>query len=277
MRAGVVALLLLASLAAEAQAAEPLSRSEETLINFGFATQLGSGVYSLSGRTLQVYNLPFSWDLPQRAGSRVQWRLLLPVTIGFLDFKPVDVIDSGLPEHLDSYAIVPGVAADIRLDHGWALEPYLQAGIAHDRTSAANERVIALGLRSYYDLDRGTTHWQQANELVHVVVDQDETHSSDDFTRLRVGLTARRPFDAYATGQRADVLGYAFVELFTDAPAGPATQDGKGGLPAQYEVGFTLGATEQMHLWKFPVPRVGFGYRFGDGLQVYRLVLGAPF
>lgn len=277
MRAGVVALLLLASLEAGAESVEPLSEGEQTLINFGFATQLGSGVYSLSGRTLQVYNLPFSRDLPQREDSRVQWRLMLPVTIGFLDFKPVDVIDSGLPEHLDSYAIVPGVAAGIRLDRGWMLEPFVQAGIARDRTSEANERVYALGLRSHYDVDRGATHWRQSNELVHVVVDQDATSRSDDFTRLRVGLTARRPFDASATGQREDILGYALVELFTDAPAGPATQDGNDGLPPQYEVGFTLGASEGLRLWRIPIPRFGFGYRFGDGLHVYRLVLGAPF
>lgn len=277
MRAGVAALLVLASLAAESQAAQPLTRSEETLINFGFATQLGSGVYSLSGRTLQVYNLPFEWNLPQREDTRVQWRLLLPFTIGFLDFKPVDVIDNGLPEHLDSFAFVPGVAADIRLGGGWTLEPYAQAGIARDRTSEATERVYALGLRSHYDFDGGVTHWQQSNELVHVVVDQDETESRDDFTRLRVGFTARRPFKEAATGQRADVLGYAFIELYADAPAGPAAQDDDHASPPQYELGFTLGATAGLHLWKIPVPRVGFGYRFGDGLQVYRLVLGAPF
>ena len=48
-------------------AAKPLTRQEQAVINFGFATQLGSGVYSVSGRTLQVYNLPFGYTLPAAA------------------------------------------------------------------------------------------------------------------------------------------------------------------------------------------------------------------
>jgi len=275
MRGGLLCLVLL--LGVDAEAVQPLSRSEQAVINFGFATQLGSGVYSMSGRTLQVYNLPFSWELPERPESRVQWRLTLPVTFGFLDFKPVDVLASGLPDHLDSFAFVPGIEADVRAGEDWMVQPFLQAGIARDRTSELDQRVYALGVRSYYEFGEGVARWQQFGELVHVLVDQVSSDTRDDFTRLRAGLTARRPFDASGTGRRADVLGYGFIDLYTDAPAGPATARGDSGSPPQYEVGFTFGATEDLHLWKIPIPRVGFGYRFGDGLHVYRLVLGSPY
>jgi hypothetical protein len=30
-------------------------------------------------------------------------------------------------------------------------------------------------------------------------------------------------------------------------------------------------------VWHIPVPRIGIGYRFGEDLDVWRLVLGAPF
>jgi len=30
-------------------------------------------------------------------------------------------------------------------------------------------------------------------------------------------------------------------------------------------------------LWRIPLPRVGFGYRFGDGVSVYRIVFGSPY
>jgi hypothetical protein len=45
----------------------------------------------------------------------------------------------------------------------------------------------------------------------------------------------------------------------------------------QYEVGFTLGATEPLRVWGIKLPRVGFGYRFGEGLSVYRVVFGSPY
>jgi hypothetical protein len=40
---------------------------------------------------------------------------------------------------------------------------------------------------------------------------------------------------------------------------------------------FRTGATERWRLWGIPLPRVGLGYRFGEGLSVYRLVLGSPY
>ena len=79
-----------------------LRASEEQLVNYAYATQLGSGVYNISGRTLQIYRLPFGYTFSQPSGKRPGVRLTMPLTIGFVDFEPRDVIDSGLPENLDT-------------------------------------------------------------------------------------------------------------------------------------------------------------------------------
>ena len=86
---------LLLMLAMPAAAERPLTRSEQAVINFGFATQLGSGIYSLSGRTLQVYRLPFAYTPPVDEDTRVRPRITLPLTLGFVDFKPRDVVETG--------------------------------------------------------------------------------------------------------------------------------------------------------------------------------------
>src|SRR5512134_3864622 len=119
---------LLACVGVAAHAQSPLTREEQTFIDFGFATQLGSGVYTMSGRTLQVYRLPFGYEPDHADDARVRVRLTFPVTFGLLDFKPVDVIDTGLPESLDSLSFVPGVAVDVTLRPGWQLEPFVEAG-----------------------------------------------------------------------------------------------------------------------------------------------------
>lgn len=271
------ACLSLSLLAATAAAATtPLNSSEQAVLNFGFATQLGSGIYSLSGRTLQVYRLPFGYDLPHDDDAPLAVRLTLPLTIGFLDFEPQDVVDTGLPEQLDSVSFVPGVEFDYALNEHWAVQPFAEAGIARDRNAEVDQRVYSLGLRSRYDLERGPVAWQAYGEMVHVVVEQVSFDQTDDFTRLRIGLTARRAFAPGQTGRRSDFLVYGFTESFTDAPTGPAGEpDGRNEL--QYEVGFTLGATEAIRLWRIPLPRVGFGYRFGDDLSVYRVVFGSPY
>jgi len=274
-RACLSSLLLVTSVPALAGA--PLTRNEQAVINFGFATQLGSGIYSLSGRTLQVYRLPFSYAPPSHDDARVRPRITLPLTLGLVDFKPRDVVETGAPEHIDSLSFVPGLALHIKVREDWALEPFAEAGIARDQSGEADQNVYAVGLRSRYDFGRGLTDWQLYNELVHVVVEQDSLESTDDFTRFRIGTTARRPFDTYRTGRRADFETYGLFEVAMDPPGGPAASRPQGGEALQYEVGFTLGATEPLLLWRIKLPRVGFGYRFGEGLSVYRIVFGSPY
>jgi hypothetical protein len=274
-RACLSALLLASGLPALAGA--PLTRNEQAVINFGFATQLGSGIYSLSGRTLQVYRLPFAYAPPVDEDARVRPRITLPLTLGFVDFKPRDVVETGVPERIDSLSFVPGLALHIALREDWELEPFVEAGIARDQASEADQNVYAAGLRSRYDFGGGPTDWQLYNELVHVVVEQDSLDRTDDFTRFRIGTTARRPFDTQRSDRRADFESYGLIEVVSDPPGGPASSRPRGGEAMQYEVGFTLGATEPLLLWRIKLPRVGFGYRFGEGLSVYRIVFGSPY
>jgi len=268
---------LLLMLAMPAAAERPLTRSEQAVINFGFATQLGSGIYSLSGRTLQVYRLPFAYTPPVDEDTRVRPRITLPLTLGFVDFKPRDVVETGVPERIDSLSFVPGLALHIALREDWEFEPFVEAGIARDQASEADQNVYAAGLRSRYDFGGGPTDWQLYNELVHVVVEQDSLDRTDDFTRFRIGTTARRPFDTQRSDRRADFESYGLIEVVSDPPGGPASSRPRGGEAMQYEVGFTLGATEPLLLWRIKLPRVGFGYRFGEGLSVYRIVFGSPY
>lgn len=107
-----------------ATAQDPLRASEEQLVNYAYATQLGSGVYNIAGRTLQIYRLPFGYTLAQPSRRRPAFRLTLPVTIGIVDFEARDVIDTGLPENLDTLSFVPGIELDIELTPHWHLPGY---------------------------------------------------------------------------------------------------------------------------------------------------------
>lgn len=275
MRIAIICLLLACGLQAQGQS--PLTRAEQSFVDFGFASQLGSGVYTMSGRTLQVYRLPFGYEFEHPEDARVRARLTLPVTFGFLDFKPVDVVETGLPETIDAASFVPGLALAVPVLPGWTLEPFAEAGIGRDRSSDLDQRIYSAGLRSYYDFGNGATDWQLYDELVHVGVEQRSLDRSDDFTRLRAGLTARRPFDLLRQERRADYLVYGFGDFFLDSADGTLNAEPGGGGDPQFELGVTFGATEPIRVWRIPMPRVGLGYRFGSGLSVWRLVFGAPF
>jgi hypothetical protein len=83
----LASLLLAAAPAPAVRAQSLLSGDEQNVVNFAFATQLGSGIYSVSGRTLQIYRLPFDHTLRSTDEGRFGIELTLPVTLGFFDFK----------------------------------------------------------------------------------------------------------------------------------------------------------------------------------------------
>jgi hypothetical protein len=271
-----IADIVLLAVCSSTRAATPLTRQEQAVVNFGFATQLGSGVYTMSGRTLQVYSLPIGYTLPGDDASRWSLRLTMPITLGLIDFEPIDVVESGLPENFDSISIVPGVEIGFAVNDAWLLQSFVEGGVARDRTNELDQRVYAAGVRSRFDLGSSATLWQLEQELLHVVVEQQGGSGRDDCTRLRFGATARRAFEASLAGRRPDYLLYAVADLYTDTPSGPAEGEHPGS-GTQLEVGITFGTVEPMRLGRVPLPRVGIGYRFGEDLSVFRLVLGSAF
>jgi len=251
-----------------------LSGDEQNLANFAFATQLGSGIYSISGRTLQIFRLPFSHTLKSTDDSGFGVELTLPVTFGFYDFELQDTAEGDIPTQVDALSFVPGLTLVYEVQPGWTLKPYLEAGIARARDVDADSNVYSGGLRSLYEFDGQGFDWLLRNDLTFAGVDLRGAEGSNRFARLQTVVTARRPF---VEGSNIDYLVYALNEYYINQPDGPVESAVQGGSSVQYEVGFTLGTSEPRRIWRLPVPRVGIGYRFGSNLDVFRIVIGAPF
>src|SRR5687767_5558893 len=102
--------LALMPLAAAAQTrAEQRDAAVRQSISYVFATDLGSGVYDLDGRTLQIYRLTYTHAWREPTPEKFGVSFDLPVTAGFFDFTPLDVVAEGIPTRVDSFAAVPGV------------------------------------------------------------------------------------------------------------------------------------------------------------------------
>ena len=251
-----------------------LSRDEQNVANFAFATQLGSGVYSVSGRTLQIYRLPFSHTLKSADDSGFGIELTLPLTFGFYDFEVQDIANAGIPTNVDALSFVPGLTLTLELQPGWTLEPYVEAGIARAREVEADSRVFSGGLRSLYTFDGLGFDWLLRNDLTFAGVDLRGAEGANRFARFQTVLTARQPF---ARRSSVDYLVYALNEYYVDQPDGPVDSAERGGSSMQYEIGLTFGTSEPQRIWRIPVPRFGIGYRFGSDLDVFRIVIGTPF
>ena len=251
-----------------------LSGDEQNVINFAFATQLGSGVYSVSGRTLQIYRLPFRYDLKPMGDSGVGVALTLPVTFGFFDFELQDVANGDIPTDVDALSFVPGLALTFEAAAGWFLEPYAEAGISKARDVDADSTVYSSGLVSLYEFGGQGFDWQLRNDLGFAGVDVHGAEGSDHFTRFQTVLTARRPL---SRGSRIDYLVYALNDYYLDQPDGPVDSAERRAGSLQYEIGITLGFPETRRIWRIPLPRAGIGYRFGSNIDAWRIVFGTPY
>lgn len=283
--------LALALAAAQASAeGVPLRESELPEANFAFAHRLGTGVYEISGRTVQVYSLPFEWRLRDREGpgegdgdaegrrGRAGLTLTLPVTLGFFDFKLEDVLESGLPSDIATLSFVPGLRWDLEVGDGWALQPFVEAGIARDRSSDLRSRVTTVGATAdrHTPSRHGRLRVHHAFEYAHASIDG---FPGDDFALWVSGVEVVRPLPA-TPGRRAfDWAPYGALRWYADPPGVPllASAPARGVTRLQGEIGVSFGTVEPLRIGGVTLPRIGLGWRFGEHLSVARLVIGERF
>jgi hypothetical protein len=259
-----------------ARAAATLNPSEQAFANFAFASQLGSGIYAVGGRTVQIYRLPLAWELTAPARRRWGVTLTLPLTFGFYDFRLQDVLGSGLPTSVDTFSAVPGVELSRQVGRRWLLTPFAQAGFARDASTPANGLVYAAGLRATYEFHPLSLRARYQIELLDAAADF-RGRPRDSMLRLRNAVEARHRLGLAVMGEDLDWAPYGLAEWYLVRPAPPLATLGRGMAPFQTEVGMTFGTVRPAHIWKIPVPRVGLGYRFGRDLSVARITFGAPF
>jgi hypothetical protein len=268
--------LLLIAFRAQAQAPTE-TREDEAVgqsINYVFATDLGSGLYDLGGRTLQIYRYTYRKDLRETTPDQTGIRLVAPVTAGFFDFNPIDVISSGPPTRVDSFSVVPGVELDYLLSDGWHIIPYARTGFSV-ASSSVDGWLYGAGVRVERLADYRGWDGFKRSELALAGVKYRHDAPGDRFLRFRQGFDFTRGAGWGARGRELEVGLYAIFDLIVDPPTAPVT-DGEE-APIQAEFGFTLASRPRLKIWKFDAPRLGFGYRVAGELSAWRFVIGAPF
>lgn len=258
--------------------AAPLSSTEGNLVHFAFASQLGSGIYSINGRTLQIYRLPFSWRIAEPGEGRPGVRLRLPTTLGLFDFEADDLIEEGLPDQFDSVSLGLGIELEFPLGERWALLPYAETGRAWQIGDGDDFTTYSASLHARGEYPVGSARLRlQAGALWAGI--EDLRGRRGDFTRIEAGAEGRWMLGFEIAGEAADAGAYLLAEWYVDQPEEPVLTRSLTSDPAsqQYEVGVTIGTEPPARLWRIPLPRVGVAWRFGEDLSVFRIVFGAAF
>lgn len=250
-------------------------KADRRFTSYAYAHELGSGIYDFDGRTLQVYRLPFAKQLREPQGKHPGVRLTLPLTLGFLDFEPLDVIETGLPEQIDSLSFVPGIELEFVLERGWRVLPYLKLGATVNDAADVTATIAGAGLSGRREFRVGNAEARYAAEALWSGIDYEDSLADDSFVRVRNGLELRRVLGPTLGGRRLEAGGFAILDLNVDPPSGPVTQLE---VPrAQAEIGVVLGLQPRARIGRVPLPRIGLSYRVAGDLSGWRIVLGEPF
>jgi hypothetical protein len=255
----------------------PPSSTDTRFASFAFATELGSGIYEISGSTITVYTFEPDWQLrtAQPRGGRPGIKLLLPLTFGFFNFQTSDLLHLELPHSIGAVAVEPGVELDYWINDAWHVYPYVKVGGSFASSSDVSALIYGTGVRSDYRYEAlgGWGLWRA--ELTYAGVHYRGDLPNESFTRLRNGAELRHNVGLVFGSRAVQVSPYAFADVYFNAPEGPAS--GISARTVQFEVGLMLNVTPNWEIHGVPLPRLGLGYREAGVLSGWRLVLGEPF
>jgi hypothetical protein len=258
-------------------AAETVSTTDTQFASYAFASELGSGIYEISGRTITVYQFEPSYSLREAAprSHRPGIKLIFPLTVGFFNFQTLDLVHLQLPSSVGALSLEPGVQLDYWLTDAWDVYPYVKAGGTFASSAQVNAVIYSAGVRSDYHFDAldGLGLWRA--DLTYAGVRYHSEVPNDSFTRLRDAVELRHVLPWVFRDHELQVGAYGIADIYLDAPTGPAT--GISARTLQFEAGLMLNIVPQWQLHGVPLPRIGVGYRAAGVLSGWRLVLGDPF
>ena len=259
-----------------AKGAVPLTLDEQRQFNYAFATQIGDGIYSISGRTLTLYTLPLSYTFREAQEGRPGWRLTCPVTFGLYAFEAADIADTTLRQTVATTSFVPGFQLLVRATPKWILKPYVEAGWAWDLTGDADATLYSAGVAGRAAFAAGRFDLTLGDDLNHTVVHPLATGGRDSLAVLESAVEARHLLRGAGGSGNADYGLYGVVHAYARESGHPFVAAQGSRLVGEYEAGITFGARRRMRLWKIPLPRLGLGYLFGHDLRAFRIVFGTP-
>ena len=224
------------------------STADTQFANFAFASELGSGIYEIDGRTIS--SLPAAAELPaarrrSATARRPGIRLIFPLTVGFFNFQPHG---SGAPAVPD-----PDRRPEPRAGRGARL--LAARGLARLSVRQGRRHLRLLRRSQRRDL---RARRAQRLPLQHLV-DGAELWRAELALRRRAATDGRRcrtiPSRACATAvelrhsvrrprireRRVELGPYAIGDIYLDAPCGPAT--GISARTVQFEAGLMFGVS----------------------------------
>jgi hypothetical protein len=243
-------------------------------VNWAFATHLGTGIYTASGRTVQVYTVPFSYAIRSIEGRDWGLKVKFPMTLGFYDFELKDIIELGLPTDVSTMSILPGLEFEYPVRDNWSLMPFADLGAGYNFSTHRVTYIYSTGVRSLVIFPWKVFECRFGNRFLYAGYTTPGADVSDSFRSFETGFDMRHPLSYTVLGHPTNwsvyFVNYLYANLeFLQFLSSSFKVD------IQNEFGFTVGTSDKF--WWSGNPRLGLGYRFGPDFYAIRIVFGMPF
>lgn len=254
-----------------------LAAEEDTfgLTNFAFAHYLGTGFYSTSGQDVFVAQIPLAHTIKQKTHTEAGWVLNLPLTFGVVNIDGANA--DNIPELNDvaTLTFLPGIEYQYPVTHNWTISPFLDYGFARDFNNSTNVLVTGAGIKSTYNLPVGSALLILGNRFLYAKERSESTNDNSDYSLIETGLNYRVA-SRYTSDERQLFSNLYYINFYypnnlvllerTDNPIR---------VCVEHEVGITF--SNMPDFLFFEKPELGVGVRFGNDVDVFRIVFGAPF
>ncbi len=268
-----ISLLLLCLVYKSAFSAEEESAFGVT--NFAFSHYLGTGFYTTSGHDVFVFQIPFEHTIKEKTDSEAGWLLNLPLTIGFINFDNLDVEDLPDLDDVGTLTFLPGIEYQYPMSSDWTISYFADYGFARDFNHTSNVLVTGIGVKSSADFHLKNAMVTLGNRFLYAREKSKDANNDSDYSLIETGLNYRVTSDyVFENGPIYSNLYYINFYypnnvVFLDSTPNPI----KVGI--EHEVGITLSNIPGFLF--FDSPQIGLGVRFGNDVNVFRIVFGAPF
>ena len=246
------------------------------LTSFSFASYLGTGFYTTSGQNVFVLQIPLEHIIKEKTDTQAGWTLTLPITIGFINFDNLNTED--LPDLNDvaTLTFLPGIKYHYPMTVDWTITPFADYGFARDFNHTSNVLITAFGIKSYANFHLTNTIFSLSNRFLYARERSKEANNDSDYSLIETGINYRVTSSDDSFNHSPLYTNFYYINfyypnnlVFLERTENPVR------VGIEHEVGITFSnLPDFMFLEK---PQIGLGVRFGNGVNVYRIVFGAPF
>ena len=263
------------------QAQQPSPNENRTVnLNYVYAASLGFGGYSLAGLTADVYTLPLAYTLDGVFYDRWSLKLLAPVQGGIYTFRAFDTNGQRISINQQSVSVVPGAELQIPLGERVVVKPFAQFGVVHafgDDVRNPDAFVYLAGARSITQWQVGDYTFSLGNAVIYAGDDTIGPGFAEHYVSLQIGGEIRRPL-GFKIGEWKPDVGLYAANYYYPAPL-QFSRFLRSSLKItdQVEIGFSVGSATPLSIPWLNNLRIGAGFVFGGGLDVWHINFGFPF